>query len=223
MQGNYIKTGNTAQGLFNYAAMPGYQEQEYQLVWALPEALRDKVRKCRFAFHEKYPHPFGMPMQVVLPLVKFRQRLLLEERVRHSIFQLASGWRPFQITLKNFASVPSHSIYIPVASRAGSSSSEGLHRVNKDLKSIQTVLKLDKEHAPFFFNDLKLIVASRLPSAIFDAAWKEYAHRSFSAQFIADACLLIKRSPGDVNWKIVQRFELRDLPVGVTQQSLFEA
>lgn len=223
MKRNHTMPESRSLNPFHYASLPGYQEEEYQLIWALPEAVKEKVRKARMAFQEKYPHPYGVSMQVVLPLVKFRQRQLLEERVKQSVFQLASGWRPFQVTLKDFIPMPSHSIYIPAASRAGSSSAEGFYKISKELKSIQHVLRPDKEHAPFFYPELKLVLATKLPSGLFDLAWNDYMHRTFTAQFLAEACLLIKRSAGTGNWKIVQRFELRDLPVGVKQQSLFDA
>jgi hypothetical protein len=63
-----------------------------------------------------------------------------------SIYQLATGWRPFQIRLQDFAAQPSHSIYIPVAARSGSSGDAGLAGVTRDLKSIQSLLRPDKEH-----------------------------------------------------------------------------
>lgn len=211
------------EGFFRYSSMPGYQEHEYQLVWSIPDAVKEKIRKIRMGFQEKYPMPYGAGQQVLLPLVKFRQRQLLEERVKHSIYQLATGWRPFQIRLQDFAAQPSHSIYVPVAARSGSSGDAGLAGITRDLKSIQSLLRLDKEHTPFFITDHKILVAGKLPPPIFDKAWLEYAQKSFSAQFLADACLLLKRSAGNPNWQIIQRVELRNLPVGVKQQSLFEA
>lgn len=223
MQVNQAGIERRREGFFQYASLPGYQEQEYQLVWAIPEVVKEKIRKQRQLFQEKYPLPNGYTAQVVLPLVKFKQRQLLEERMKQSIYQLATGWRPFQIRLQNYAAQPSHSLYIPVASRAGSSAENGLWGITKELKSIQHLLRPDKEHPAFFPTEHKIMLAGKLPSTIFDSAWKEYEKKSFTAQFLADACLLLKRSQGSANWQILQRIELRDLPVGVRQQSLFDA
>ncbi|KYP13161.1 hypothetical protein [Flavihumibacter sp. CACIAM 22H1] len=212
-----------SEGFFKYASLPGYQEQEYQLVWALPEVVKDKIRRQRQLFQEKYPLPFAVPAQVVLPLVKFRQRQLLEERVKQSIYQLATGWRPFQIRLQDYAAQPTHSLFIPVASRAGANAETGLWGISRELKSIQHLLRPDKEHPAFFPTEHKILLAGKLPSALFEQAWREYANKSFTAQFLADACLLLKRTQGSSNWQIIQRIELRNLPVGVRQQSLFDA
>ncbi len=220
---NQIQLERRQEAFFKYASLPGYQEQEYQLVWAMPESIKDKIRKARTGFQEKYPLPYGTVQQIVLPLVRFKQRQLLEEKVRQSIYQLATGWRPFQIRLQDYAAQPSHSIYIPVAARSGSALDQGLSGITRELKSIQSLLRIDKEHQPFFPMEHKILLAGKLPSPLFDKAWKEYSQRSFSAQFLADACLLLKRSSGNPNWQIIQRFELRNLPVGVRQQTLFEA
>lgn len=205
------------------SALPGYETYEYQLVWAIPDSIKDRIRKYRQEFESQFRLVWPPSKLVSLPIVRFRQRALLEGKLRTHLYQVVSGWRPFQITLKDFGALPSHSIYIPVAARAGSSSFTGFHTVQKELKGIQQWMRMDKEHQPFFTNEHKIELASKLAAPVFEKAWNQYAHRKFTAQFLADACLLLRRKPGAGNWQIVQRFELRDLPVGVQQKTLFDA
>ncbi|MFT4024106.1 MAG: hypothetical protein QM664_10030 [Flavihumibacter sp.] len=201
-------------GMGALSAMPGYQLHEYQLVIALPEVLREKLRRARQQFHEQYQLAGGNTV-VMLPLVKFKQRQLLEERMRNSLLKLVSGWKPLQLHYKDYSSLPTHSVFIPMISR------QHWQPLLRDLKGMQQILRPDKEQQPFFFNDPVFILASRLPPGIYDKAWQQYGHRQFTAQFKADACLLLKRSAGESHWQIQQRMEWRNLPMGVQQASLF--
>ena len=201
-------------GMGALSAMPGYQLNEYQLVVALPEALRDKLRKARQSFHDQYQWPGGHAA-VVLPLVKFRQRTLLEERMRNSLQSLVSGWKPVQLNFRDYGSLPTHSLYIPMTSR------QQWQPLLRDLKAQQSLLRPDKDQPAFFYHEPVFPLASRLPPGIYDKAWQHYAHRQFTAQFHADACLLLKRKPGESHWQILQRMEWRNLPIGVHQASLF--
>ena len=47
------------EGFFRYSSMPGYQEHEYQLVWSIPDPVKEKIRKIRMGFQKKYPMPYG--------------------------------------------------------------------------------------------------------------------------------------------------------------------
>lgn len=204
-------------------SLPGYQVYEYQLVLAIPESLREKLRKAKIQLYENNGWPVPKSNAIFLPLVKFRQRQLLEEKVVRSMNQMIMGWRPFYLTLKDYRSQPTHSIVIPVASRSDQSGNQALSACTRDLKSIQHLLRADKEHAAWFPTEHQVVLASRLGPGQFEKAWQQYSSRHFTGQCLVDACLLLKRRTGELHWQIVQRFELRDLPVGVRQGTLFGA
>lgn len=205
------------------SGLPGYQVYEYQLVLAIPEALKEKIRKVRIQLYENNGWSLPKSNAIILPLVKFRQRQMLEEKVVRSLNQLIMGWRPFSLTLKDFRSQPTHSIVIPVASRHDASGQSGLAPSVRDLKSIQHLLRPDKEHAAWFPQEHQVVLASRLGPGQFEKAWQGYASRQFTGQCLVDACLLLKRKTGDQHWQILQRIEFRDLPVCPRQGRLFEA
>jgi hypothetical protein len=198
-------------------ALPGYQVYEYQLVLVIPEALKEKLRKVKMQFFEQFNLPAVSSMAILLPLVKFKQRQILEQKVRHSMNQLLMGWRPFTVNLKDYAGQPSHSIYIPVTSK------NKLQDCVRSLKGMQQILRLDKEQSAYFPAEHQVILASRLKPGVYEKAWQQFAQRQFTGQFQADAALLLKRRSGDIHWQIAQRFEFRNLPVGTVQTSLFEA
>jgi len=125
-------------------ALPGYQVYEYQLVLVIPEVLKEKLRKVKLQFFEQFNLPPISSMAILLPLVKFKQRQLLEQKLRHSLNQVLMGWRPFTVNLKDYAGQPSHSIYIPVTSK------NKLQDCVRSLKGMQQILRLDKEQSAYF-------------------------------------------------------------------------
>jgi hypothetical protein len=197
-------------------ALPGYQVYDYQLVLVLPEGIREKLRRVKQQFSVQFNLPSVATGAIMLPLVKFKQRQLLEAKLRHALQEITLGWRPFPVNLKDYAAQPTHTIAIPVTSKSS------LQRCVQSLKPIQHLMRLDKEQAAFFPNEHQVIIASRLRPGIFEKAWKQYSGRQFTGQFLSDAALLLKRQPGDLHWQIAQRFEFRDLPVGIKQGNLFE-
>jgi hypothetical protein len=199
----------------NLLAMPGYQVYEYQLILVIPDAIKDKLKKQRRQFFDSVNLPVTGSGAVFLPLVKFKQRQLLEQKLRFALSQLITGWRPFQVHLKDYAAQPSHALFIPVTDRTK------LCDCTRSLKNLQQMMRLDKESSAFFPSEHQFVLASRLKPGVFEKAWQLYAHRHFSAQFLADAALLLKRKPGDLHWQITQRFEFKNLPVGAVQASLF--
>lgn len=195
--------------------MPGYQVYEYQLVLAIPESVRDRVRRVRQQFADQFPHSQPASAAILLPLVKFRQRQMLEQRVKAALEQLVLGWRPFTVNLKDYGALPTHSIYIPVTSKTA------LQQCTRELRSLQHLLRPDSAHSPYYPQEHQLLVATRLGPGVYEKAWQQYAHRHFNAQFLVDACLLLKRAAGEKHWQITRRFELRDLPVGIKQMDLW--
>ncbi|GAO45260.1 2'-5' RNA ligase family protein [Flavihumibacter petaseus] len=187
---------------------------EYQLVVSMPESIKDRVRKLRqhFAVDYNLPAPSN---EVMMPLLRFRQHIGMEDKVVRQLRQTVSAWRPAAIHIKNFAAQPTHAIYLPVTC------AQHLQPLVRDLKQVQHVLRPDRDHQPFFTAEHKILLASKLPPEKYTAAWATYSRKHFTAQFMADACLLLKRRNGDRYWQIVQRMEWKDLPIGAMQTSLF--
>lgn len=206
---------NQVKAYSGISTMPGYEMFEYQLILAVPESLKEKVRRVRSQFAELYNVPSSSG-SVLLPLVKFRQLSLLEERIRYSLGEMITGWCPFLVQLKDFEAQPTHSIFVPVANK------NLIRQHISDLKSIQHLLRPDKEHAAFFPSEHRICLATKLNHGTFEKGWKVYSNRQFTAQFIADACLLLKRKDPALQWQIAQRFEMRNLPIGIKQGTLFQ-
>jgi 2'-5' RNA ligase len=155
---------------------------------------------------------------------------MMEERIVQRLRTIAMGFCPFKVELKDFGSLPTHSIFINVTSKLP------IRALVTEVRETQRLMKLDKDHKPHFIDEPNLLIARQLQPWQFEKGWLEYGNRSFTARFIADAMLLLRRRTNGVypdgprggrdariagSWQIVERFEFRNLPVSTRQGELF--
>jgi 2'-5' RNA ligase len=220
---------------------------EYQLILSPHEELANKIRQIRTAFNETYQVTPALSGKPNLTLLRFTQLALMEERIVQRLRAIAMGFCPFKIELKDFGSLPTHSIFIQVTSKLP------IRNLVKEVRDAQRLMKLDKEHKPHFIDEPNLLVARNLLPWQYEKGWLEYAGKSFTGIFIADGMLLLRRtagsasgmpgemknatphwlgysdrpSPGTRNtlasgpWQIVERFAFQNLPVTTRQGELF--
>jgi hypothetical protein len=194
--------------------MPGYALQEYQVVLNPHEALRERIMRKREAFRDRYGLP-DAPAPTCLTLLRFRQRLMNEERALGQLGRIAMGIAPFRVALRDFTSLPDHSIFFRV------NRTPALRQLMADLKGMQRMLQGDPEHKPHFIAEPNIPLATRLRPTQYEPAWTEYAHRHFTADFIADGLLVLRRTPGEHRFQVAARMEFRNLPVATRHGELF--
>ena len=195
--------------------IPGYRINEYSLVLSPHEELWQKILKLKKEFAETYKAPTAIWGKPHLTLVRFQQIEMMEERIINRLKTISMGYHPFKVELKDFGSFPSHSIYINVTSKLP------VQNLVKEIRSVQQLMKMDKEHKPHFLDEPHFAIARKLVPWQYEKAWLEYSQRQFTGRFIADAMLLLKRREGDKAYQIAQRFEFMNLPVTTKQGELF--
>lgn len=188
---------------------------EYQLILNPHEELADKIRLLRNSFSEAYEASVPQNGKPNLTLVRFTQLALMEERIVSRLKTIAMGYPPFKVELKDFGSLPTHSIFINVTSKLP------IRALVKEVRDVQRLMKLDKEHKPHFIDEPNVLVARNLLPRQYEKAWLEYSHKHFAGRFIADSMLLLRRRTGDKNWQIAERFAFQNLPVTTRQGELF--
>jgi len=186
---------------------------EYQLILNQHEELCNRIRQIRTTFHETYQSSVGGKPN--LTILRFTQLTLMEERIVQRLRTIAMGYCPFKVELKDFGSLPTHSIFIQVTSKLP------IRGLVAEIKDFQRLMKLDKEHKPWFVEEPNLLIARNLLPWQYEKAWLEYSNKSFTGRFIADAMLLLRRRSGDKAWQIVERFAFQNLPVNTRQGELF--
>lgn len=194
--------------------MPGYRRNEYLLVLVPHEELRSRILSLKKDFSEKFKATVSGGSRPHLTLVKFDQLEMMEDRIVNRLKNVAMGFPPFKVELKDFGSYPSHTIYINVTSKLP------IQNLVKDLKQWQRLMKIDNEHKPHFIDEPSIVIARKLVPWQYEQAWREFSHRHFSGKFIADGMMLLKRREGDRKFQIVQRFEFMNLPVTTRQGEL---
>lgn len=195
--------------------IPGYRLNEYLIVITPHDELWQRILKLKREFAENYKAPTAIWGKPHLTLVKFHQIEMMEERIVNRLKTISMGYHPFKVELKDFGSYPSHTIHINVTSKLP------IQNLVKEIKSAQSLMKLDNDHKPHFLEEPHFAIARKLVPWQYEKAWLEYSQRQFTGKFISDAMLLLKRKEGDKGYQIIQRFEFMNLPVSTKQGDLF--
>ena len=188
---------------------------EYQLILSPHEELADKIRQVKSSFFETYQAATAQGGKPNLTLVRFTQLALMEERILQRLRTIAMGFCPFKVELKDYGSLPTHSIFINVTSKLP------IRALVKEVRDVQRLMKLDKDHKPHFIDEPNLLIARNLLPWQYEKGWLEYSNKSFTGRFVADGMLLLRRRVGDKNWQIAERFAFQNLPVTTRQGELF--
>jgi 2'-5' RNA ligase len=188
---------------------------EYLLILNPHEELRGKIQQVKKEFYDAYQAPTALGGKPHVTLVRFTQLALMEERIVQRLRTIAMGYCPFKVELKDFGSFPSHTLFINVTSKLP------IRALVNEIKDIQRLMKLDKEHKPHFIDEPYIPIARKLLPWQYEKGWLEYSNKSFTGRFIADAMLLLKRREGEMAWQIAERFVFQNLPVTIRQGQLF--
>ena len=197
-------------------SIPGYKLNEYLLVLNPNEDLRGRIMNVKEQFSDTYKADtarFGKPH---IPLAKFVQYQMKEERLINRLKTVAMGHHPFKVELKDFGSFPSHSIYINVTSKIPVQ-----HLVERIRSEAQQIMKLNATDKAHFIMEPQVSIARKLQPWQYEKAWLEYSKKHFTGRFIADSMLLLKRPVGTLKYQIAQLFEFQNLPVTTVQGALF--
>lgn len=203
---------------------------EYMLILNPHEELRNRIQQVKKDFYDAYQAPGALGGKPHVTLVRFTQLALLEDRIIQRLRTIAMGFCPFKVELKDFGSFPSHTVYIQVTSKLP------VRGLLTEIRDIQRLMKLDKDHKPHFIDEPYIPVARKLLPWQYEKGWQEYGNRSFTGRFIADGMLLLKRRAGESSdggssggrdvrgsraWQISERFAFQNLPVATRQGQLF--
>jgi len=188
---------------------------EYLLILNPHEELRARIQQVKKDFSEKFQAPGAIGGKPHVALVKFTQLELMEERILQRLRIIGMGFSPFKVELKDFGSFPSHSIYINVISKLP------VRSLVNEVRDVQRLMKLDKDHKPHFIDEPYIAIARKLLPFQYEKGWLELSNKSFTGRFIADGMLLLKRREGDKAWQIAERFAFQNLPVSTRQGELF--
>jgi len=195
--------------------IPAYEIYEYRIILQPHEDLCNKINAIKRSFAESYQLPVYRYAKPDITLVRFTQYEMPEERIMLRLQNIATNYASFTIELKDFSSFPTHSIFINVASKTN------IVALVKEIKSIQKWMKPDDEHKPHYITEPFITIAAKLLPWQYEKAWVEFSNTNFTAMFMTNEILLLKRKQGETKYKTVKRFQFLNQKTVTAQTSLF--
>lgn len=173
---------------------------DYRLILDLPTPIRQKVAEVKIEFDQSYK---GLVIAAGPPLIYLASFALRESReaaLVAALDQVALTSMPFKMQLKHFGHIQADEIFIAVADEA-------------PLKRLREPLSVALEGTgELHINSLpRVTLARRLQPFQFAQSWRRYEKKSFSATFVVDEMLLLKRMEGYRSWQILKRLQFQNL------------
>lgn len=196
------------------ATLPGYSINEYLLVIQPHEELCNKIKRIRQEFNEKYETDNRITGKANITIARFSQMRMMEERIINRLRNIATAMPAFKVELKNFGSLPTHSIYLNIETKTA------IQGLVKQLKSAASLLKAQNEK-PHFPTDFYITIARELLLWQYEKGWLEMSNTEFTASFIASHLLLLRKGDEKGGFSLLQKFEFMNAPVLTTQGVLF--
>ena len=187
---------------------------EYQLVIELPADLLRQIEAERLQLTENYgilQPPTGRP---AVSLARFKASKMMERKIINKLQQLVIKEKAFMIEIKDFGSYPMHAVFIEINNQ------EKILALIKNLKQARQLMKAAGDE-PYFLLDPQIVLAGRLANDKFIEIMKEYAHKKFAGNFLADSFLLLKKNEAEKKYEVVKRFEFEHEVVKKPQGVLF--
>jgi len=203
-------------------SIPGYRVYEYLLVLSPHEELWNRIVKVKEDFAKQYKSDYARWGKPHITLVNFVQYAMMEERIVSRLHNIAMGFPPFKVELKDYGSFPSHTIYINVTSKL-----QVQNLVTNIRTESQRLMKLNDDNKPHFIMEPHLTIARKLKPWQYEKGWLEYSHKHFTGRFIANEMTLLKRlaieSPEGyrMRYQVAATFQFQNLPVVTKQGELF--
>lgn len=175
---------------------------DYLLIIQPSDDVKEKVNALKKAFAEAYECPQALHSKPHITLLRFMQYGMNERNIIHKMQVYINRHFSFLVSLSNFGSFPTHTIYINVETK------NKIVDVVKSLKPVQSFLKYDKEHKAHFITTPHLTLARKLQPWQYEKGWLEYNNTHFTASFMVNNILLLKRNIEQKHYTLAATFEL---------------
>ncbi len=181
----------------------GRMVYEYLLV-ALPDkavAKRVEAEKKYFATH------FGAKWVTEsipgISVVHFQAQPEMEDTLLRWLHRIISNLQGFPVTLSNFSGIKPHTIYLRVSNH------QPFQRLAKALQAIDQFVRSNGHPGMQTILNPHLDIACHLPSETYGQAVEAYAQKDFSASFLVNELVLLRRTNAYSVCKQVTFFGLR--------------
>ncbi|MGB3076444.1 MAG: 2'-5' RNA ligase family protein, partial [Chitinophagales bacterium] len=187
--------------------VPASKQYQYLLVINPPPHIRNEVELLKKSFHRHFDHYQAVVSKPHITLCTFLMSGAKEAEVVKQIAAVAGRHAAFNLSLKNFDSISSHTIYIDVLNPYG-------------LVNVVTDLKKELHFAPkegTFMLKPRLTIARGLDKEKFSRASAIFCERPYTASFVAGSMLLLKKETALKfgKYEVVREFNFEGVRRGV--------
>jgi 2'-5' RNA ligase len=185
--------------------------------------VNEKISQVKEEFSGKFKVPQAKHSYPHITLVNFLQFKMVENRLVNRLNTIAMGYHPFTISLKDYGSFPSHTVFINIESK------QQVRNLVKALAPARQLMTLNKDKKPHFIDNPHITVGRSLLPWQYEQSWNEYQRKHFTAHFFAESMSLLRRplaiqSDGKIipgKYQKVTQFKFMNLPVATKQCDLF--
>ncbi len=173
---------------------------DYRLIIDPAPAVKKKIAEVKTLFDEQYKGMVIAGGPAFIYLAEFSDHEANEQAVADQINRIALGFMPFKLHLKNFGEHEQREIYIGIENLIP------LRLLSDQIETaLSTVPQVRINQKP------RVTVAKGLQAFQFIKGWEAYENKGFSATFIANEMLLLKRMDGFSSWQILRRMTFQNL------------
>lgn len=161
---------------------------EYLLLLSPTSVISEDINGFKTLFSENYGCSNATKSKPHLTLIHFLQVESAEFRIINCLDKFARFIPPIPIELNGFGQFPSHTIYVkPVAPDA-------IIQLVKEMRTkFQRLLKNAENIKPIFITEPHLTISKSMTPAQFENAWAVWEKETYSASFVANEMILLKR------------------------------
>lgn len=191
---------------------------ECLMVLSPPEALWQRIMEVKQYFGNKYKAPLALKTKPHITLVRFFSPAISRTALVSKLGRVTDALSPFMVTLDNFGSFPSHTIFIQVTTR------QPILDLVNEVKVVRNYMKIPGQ-APHFMDEPHLTVVRKLLPWQYEQGWLEFSKLDFKGRFMANELLLLHRLADGAPhaYQVAQQFPLRGQePISPVQCSLFD-
>lgn len=184
---------------------------QYFLVLKPTVQVVEKINEVRLAIYEVYKtenFPLSFPY---VRLITFSGLKENEIHVISALKLIAQRLSPLQLVLKDFRSIPTHTIYINVALKV--CLKEMVTQIKKEGKLNPLAIV-----PPHYLDDFYIPMAIKLKPWQYEKLSLEYSHSSFSASCLINEIQLLKREEAAGKIKSISKFHLQGFVKTVAKQ-----
>jgi hypothetical protein len=193
----------------------GHRVNEYRLIIRPSEPVRERLALVKSKMKERYELAAEQLGHSHILLAAFKQYDGFEEKLVRRLQNAAAGLVPFKLSLHNVTSEPTHRIALEVPMHFH------MQELIKEIRRHQWIMRIPMQQ-PFVATHPSIILAHTLTPAQYNLMWPRLQQRHFTASFIVDDLLLLRRRRGEKAWQILERLSLQNMPVLASQGVLFQ-